>query len=282
MAKKGGNNDEHRMLFDLRGKRRNVVKVVYAVLAVLMGLSLLLIAGPLPFGDIFGQEDAQELAREQAEEQQQRINVKLKQDPQNPDLLASLTRSHLTAGRTLSEEVAPGQIAMTPEARQQYEQAASTWEEYLEATKEAAPNLAQQMAATLFSLAETSSSGTEVIANVNAAAAAQQMVANQRPNLGSLGTAALYYLFAFDYAKAKQVNQEAKKYATSKFQREQLDNQLEENEKRAKEFEKQFKEEEQLNKQVQESQQGAEGGGTGGGEGGSFTNPFQVGSGVSE
>lgn len=280
MAKQGGKQDEHRMLFDLRGRRRNMVKVVYAILAVLMGLSLLLIAGPLPFGDIFGEEDAQEVAREQAEEQQHRIQVKLRQDPQNPDLLASLTRSHMNAGRTLSEEVAPGQIAVTAEARQQYEQAASTWDEYLDVADEPAPNLAQQMASTLFSLAETSRTAAEVAANVKAAAAAQQLFADARPNLGSLGTLSLYYLYAFEYAKAKQVNEEAKKFATSKFQREQLDNQLEEVEKRAREFEKQFKEEEQLNKQLQKGQPGAEGGGSGGG--GSFTNPFSIGAGVSE
>ena len=43
MASDGG---ERRMLFDIRGRRKNVVKVVYAILAVLMGLSLFLVAGP--------------------------------------------------------------------------------------------------------------------------------------------------------------------------------------------------------------------------------------------
>ena len=36
---------EHRMVFDIRGRRKHVVKVVYAVLAVLMGASLFLVVG---------------------------------------------------------------------------------------------------------------------------------------------------------------------------------------------------------------------------------------------
>ena len=278
MAKKGGNKDEHKMLFDLRGKRRNVVKVVYAILAVLMGLSLLLIAGPLPFGDIFGAEDAQEVAREQAEEQQQRIEVKLNKDPEDPQLLLTLTRAQIQAGGQLVEEVAPGQLALTVEGRQEYEKAASTWEEYLAATDEPSPALAQQMANTFLTLAQTSPSGPEAETNINAWAEAQKIFAKERPSLGSLSTLALYLPFTFDFAAAKQAANEAKKYATSKFQREQIDNQLEEAEKNARAFQKSLKEEEQLNQQLEESQSGggAEGGG-GEGDGEGFTNPFNVG-----
>jgi hypothetical protein len=282
MAKKGGKKDEHRMLFDLQGRRRNVIKVVYAVLAVLMGLSLLLIAGPLPFGDIFGAEDAQEIAREQADEREERIQVKLAKNPNDPVLLASLTRAQLAAASSLSEEnPETGQVLPTTEGVQQLERAASSWEEYLEATDEPSPNLAASMARSLFTLAEFANSGVEIEANVDAATEAQQMFADKRPNLGSLGTLALFYALSFDYPKAKEVSEEAKKFATSKFQREQLDRQLEENEKRAKEFQKQFEEEAQLNKQLQENQQKAETeGGSGGGEGGAgFANPFSTPSG---
>lgn len=274
MADKGGKKDEHRMLFDLRGRRRNVVKVVYAILAVLMGLSLLLIAGPLPFGDIFGAQDAQEVAREQAEEREERIQVKLAKDPENPELLASLTRAQVAAGSSLSEQTPTGEIALTVEARQQLQQAASTWTEYLELTDEPSPNLAQQMAGTLLTLAQTAPSGAEAEANIKAWAEAQQIVADQRPSIGSLSTLALYLPFTFDFAAAKQAAAEAKKFATSKFQRQQIDKQLEESDKRAREFQKSLKEEEQLNKQVQSQQ--------GGGGDGSFQNPFGIGGGATE
>ena len=51
----GGGKDQRRMVFDIRGRRKNVVKVVYAALAILMGASLILVAGPgINFGSLFG------------------------------------------------------------------------------------------------------------------------------------------------------------------------------------------------------------------------------------
>ncbi len=41
---------ERRMLFDIRGRRKHVVRVVYAILALLMGASLFLVVGPFNIG----------------------------------------------------------------------------------------------------------------------------------------------------------------------------------------------------------------------------------------
>lgn len=259
MAKQGGKKDEHKMLFDLRGGKRGVVvKVVYAVLAVLMGLSLLLIAGPLPFGDIFGGEDATELAEKQNEERVERIEVKLAKDPEDQALLLNLTKAHLTAAANLIDEVGPEQLVLTPESRQEYEQAASTWDEYLEATDKPNSGAAQQMSNTFLQLAETSTTLEDSQRNIQAAAEAQQIVADQRPSIGALGTLAIYTLFTLNFDKANQINEEAKKFATSKFEREQLDNQFEETEKRAKSFAKEVEKEERLQKAFNESQKQGE------------------------
>jgi hypothetical protein len=275
MAKQGGNKDEHRMLFDLRGKRRNVVKVVYAILAVLMGLSLLLIAGPLPFGDIFGGEDAREIAQEQNEERVERIEVKLAKNPEDPNLLLNLTRAHVTAAGNLVEEVAPEQLALTPEARQEYERAASAWDEYLEATDEPNIGTAQQMSNTFLQLAETATTLQDSERNIAAAAEAQQIVADRRPSIGALGTLALFTAFTFDYAAAERINEEAMKFATSKFEREQLQKQFDEAKKRAEKYEQELRREERLQKQFNESQaQGAEGKAP---SGGGAINPFGIG-----
>ncbi len=261
MAK--GGKDEHRMLFDIRGKRRNVVKVVYGVLALLMGLSLLLVAGPLPFGDIFGAKDATEEAREQFEDQAKRIEVKLAKDPQNPDLLLNLTRAHVSAGSSLAEtNPETGEIALTVDSREQYEQASSVWSEYLEATEKPSAGAAQLMSNTLVSLAEVSA-GSEGVANMAAAAEAQKIVADQRPSINSLSTLALYTLYTFDYAKAERVLEEAKKLATSKVQREQLDQQFEEVRKIAKRVQKGLAAEKSFEKAAQEGKGGAQSGGGG-------------------
>ena len=277
MAKQGGKKDEHKMLFDLQsGKRRVVLKVVYAVLAVLMALSLLLIAGPLPFGDLFGSEDAAEIAADQNEERIERIEVKLAKDPEDPALLLNLTKAHLAAAGNLVEEVAPEQLALTPESRQEYEQAASSWDEYLEATDKPNSGAAQQMSNTFLQLAETSTNLQDSERNIQAAADAQKIVAEQRPSIGALGTLAIYTLFTLNYDEAKQFNEEAKKFATSKFEREQLDTQFEETEKRAKSFEKELQKEERLQKAFNESQKQGEAQGGGGG-GGAVQNPFGLG-----
>jgi hypothetical protein len=267
---KGEKKDEHRMLFDIRGRRKNVVKVVYGILALLMGLSLLLVVGPAPLADIFGTKDAVSQANEQFEEQAERIEVKLKKDSQNPELMLALMKAHVSAGNSLVEEPAPGQIAITVESRQQYEQASSIWSEYLEATAEPTTGAAEQMSRTLFTLAETSRSSGEAESNVKAAAEAQQLVADARPSLNSLATLAIYKVFTFDYAAAEKANEEAKKFASSKEQREQLDKQLAEYRKNAKGFEKQVEEEKQLEKAVQEGEAGSP-------EGGEFQNPFGAG-----
>lgn len=276
MAKQGGKKDEHKMLFDLRGGKRGVVvKIVYAVLAVLMGLSLLLIAGPLPFGDIFGSEDATELAEKQSEERIERIEVKLAKDPEDPSLLLNLTKAHLSAAANLTEEVGPEQLALTPESRQEYEQAASSWDEYLEATDEPSVGTAQQMSNTFLQLAETATNLVDSERNIQAAADAQRIVAERSPSIGALGTLAIYTNFTFDYDAAKRYNEEAKKFATSKFEREQLDNQFEETEKRAQKYEKELRREERLQKAFQESQGQGENAQSPGGT--APSNPFGLG-----
>ncbi len=258
MAKKGGKQDQHQMLFDLRGRRRNVVKVVYAVLAVLMGVSLLLVAGPLPFGDIFGGEDATELAQKQNQERIERLEVKLAKEPEDPALLLNLTKAHLTAGDNLVEQVGPEQFALTPEARQEYEQAASRWAELVEATPEPNVGTAQRMSNTFLQLAETATNMRDSERNIIAAVEAQRIVAEQRPSIGSLGTLAIYALFTPDTEAAKEANEEAKKFATSKFERQQLDTRFEETERRASEFKRELRREQQLEKEFREGQAGAE------------------------
>lgn len=243
MAK--GGKDEHKMLFDLQGKRRNVVKIVYAILALLMGLSLLLVIGPAPLADIFGTKDEISNAAKQYEEQAERIEVKLAKSPEDPNLLLNLTRAQVNGANQLSEVSETGQIALTTEARQELEKASSTWSDYLEATDEPSGNLAQIMSTALFSLAETSA-GREAELNIKAASEAQKIVAEERPSVNSLTTYALYTLFTFDYPAAKKAKEEAEKLATSPTQRAEIKQQYNAVVKRAKTYEAEQKERKKL------------------------------------
>jgi hypothetical protein len=230
---------EHRMLFDLRGRRRNVVKVVYAVLAVLMGLSLFLVTGSNTLSNLFGGGGGGNTAGKVAEEQAERIERKLVKDPEDPELLLGLTRARLSAANgTLTVNPETGEAAATVETRQQYEKASQAWSEYLEATNEPSPGGAQLVAPALFQLAQISRTPNEIVANMNAAADAQQIVVEQRPNLSTLSNYAIYRTFTFEYGAAQKAADEVAKLTTSKFERENFENQLEEQTKAAKEFQK--------------------------------------------
>lgn len=238
------NDGERKMLFDIRsGRRKNVVRIVYALLALLMGLSLIFVLGPAPLTDLFGGSDAPSNNAEPFEEQAARLERELKKDPENPQLLLNLTRARTNAGNQLSViNPETGAPAQTAESRAQLEKAGTAWEEYLEATGEPSPSGAQLASGTFFVLAQTSRTPAEIEANIKAAADAQQIVADNRPSAGSLATLSLYRYFAFEYDEARKLTQEAAKIATTKFERENLDNEAEEIEARARALQQQFAE----------------------------------------
>jgi len=230
------------MVFDIRGRRKHVVKFVYAILALLMGASLFLVVGPVNIGSLLGNNESSN-ASAALVEQAEKVERKVNKDPENPELLAALTKSRISAGNSMAElNSETGAAELSPEGRVQLEKGSEAWSRYLKATDEPAAGLAQLVAPTLFTLAATASTDGEVSTNVKAAAKAQKIVAEQRPSKGSLATLATYQLYSFDYSGAKQSQQEAEKFANTKFERENLGNELEATEKRAREFEKQLQE----------------------------------------
>lgn len=229
---------EHRMVFDIRGRRKHVVKVVYAVLAVLMGASLFLVVGPLNIGELFnsnGSSAGGEVAKPY-EEQAERLEAKLKKAPEDPDLLQGLTRAHVTAGNSLLSSE-PGEEELT-QAVQQYQLASSSWSEYLDATDEPSAGTAQLVAPALLALAERSRTYEQAEHGVEAATEAQKIVAEQRPTLNSYSTLALYTYFTGDYKAAEAAQAKAAKLTREKYEVEQLDKQMEEVKKNAVKFQK--------------------------------------------
>jgi hypothetical protein len=245
---KGGKN-EHRMVFDVRGKRRGVVKVVYAILAVLMGLSLFLLSAGGSLSSLFGSGSSTTSATKQFDEQAERIEIKLKKTPDDPDLLGNLTRTRVNAGNSAVTQTSTGEVGQTVESVQQLNMASAAWSEYLKATDEPNLGLAQLMSNALFTLANTSRTTAEAEANIEAATEAQEMLAKNRPSVGSWSTLALYTLYTFDYSAAEAAKKEALALMNSKFERESFENQYEEIEKRAREFQKQTKEAEKIQKE---------------------------------
>ena len=241
---------ENKMLFDLRGRRRrSVVKVVYAILAVLMGLSLFLVVGGLNLGELFNSSSGTSEAAKQFEEQAVRIERELKKDPQNPDLLLGLTRTRVNAGNSLYEgNGLEEERTATPEALDQLQLASDAWSKYLKATKEPNLGMAQQMTFTLVALAEFANSPPESKENLEAAVAAQSLVADKRPSLNSLTTLAFYEAVLGNEKEAKKLANEAAKYGQSKFEKENIDNELKRYEEIGVNYRKYIKESEAVAK----------------------------------
>lgn len=256
--------DEHRMVFDIRGKRRSVVKVVYAILAVLMGLSLFLLTGAGSIGSLFGGGSETNSGATVSIEQAERIERKLKKNPEDADLLAALTRARLNAGTNSFEQTVQGPVPTT-DAVDQYQMASASWSEYLKATKDPSAGTAALMAPALASLAENSNVN-EFQPNMRAAAEAQAIVAEQRPSINSLSTQAIYEYFTFDFPAAEKVEAEAIAMAKTKAEREEVEKGLEPYKKRAKEVQKNVKEIQAVNKgngkEALENPLGGLGGGT--------------------
>jgi hypothetical protein len=233
MGSDGGGN---RMLFDLRsGRRRSVIKVVYATLAVLMGLSLFLVIGGFNIAELFNSSGTGSAAG-QYEDDAERIELKLRKSPEDPGLLLSLTRARSSAANSLYELGPQEERFITPEAQQQLRLAADAWEKYLDSTDKPAVSGAQLMAPAMLTLAEFSRTNVESSEYVQAAVDAAALVAEKKPNLNSLSTLAIYTALLDERAKAKKITAQARKFATTKFARESLDKEVERFEKIGKEF----------------------------------------------
>lgn len=238
MASDGG---ERRMVFDTRGRRKNVIRVVYAVLALLMGASLFVAVGPFNLAEIVGNGSGGS-ASEVLDEQSERIEGRLVKDPTNEQLLLALTRTRIAAGNAQIEPGTETSVPIVPaEARDDFDAAIAAWDSYLEQVgDEANPAAAQLVAGTLFQLAESGSTTlSDIEENVSKAAEAQRIAADRQPSVGALSTLAIYSYFAGDFAAGDKAMKAAKALAPAKAEAKSIEKQLDQYRKRARRFVKQ-------------------------------------------
>jgi hypothetical protein len=224
------------MLFDIRGRRRNVIRVVYGTLALLMGASLFLVIGPFNLADIVNSgssSDAAKVLNEQAE----RTERKLQADPDNETLLLSLTRTRIAAGNSLSE-VNPetGTSVPTAEGQREMQRAVEAWESYLKQANEPNPSAALLVANTYFGLAESSGGLEDVTANIESAADTQRIAAEARPNINTLSNLAIFEYYAGNFAAGDKATKQAEAMATAKAEAKEVSKQMAQYKKLGKEF----------------------------------------------
>ncbi len=244
---------ERRLVFDTRGKRKHVVRVVYAILALLMGGSLFLVIGPVNIGELIGNSSTSTSASEVLDEQVERVEGRLAKNPNDEQLLLTLTRAQISAGSAkLETNSETGALIFPPAAHDDYEAAAESWSRYLKRVgDEASPTAAQLVAGTFFQLAEGGSSSLgELEENLARAVKAQTIAAERQPSLGSLSTLAIYHYFHGEFAGGDRAMKQAAAKAPTKAEAKSVEKQLDEYRKRAEKFQKSAK---QIAKQQQQT-----------------------------
>jgi hypothetical protein len=235
--------EERRMLFDIRGRRKkNVIRVVYAGLALLMGASLFVAVGPFNLAEFFGNGSTTSAAKI-SEEQAERIEKRLARNPQDEQLLQSLIRTRIGAGRALAQEnPTTGTPELTPESIEQYEAAQQAWSRYVkQAGDEASPTTASLVASTFFNVAEHGESLGDIEEGISGATRAQKIAAEASPNLNTLSTLAIYQYFNGEFAVGDKTAEQVAKEAPSKSQAKSIEKQMAGYRKHAEEWQKQRK-----------------------------------------
>lgn len=182
------------MLFDLRGKRRRLIQVIYGSLALLMGGGLVLfgiggeVSGGLLDGLGVGGGGANSRSAD-FDEQADRLERRAQQNPRNAQLQLQIARTRYLAGNADAERDENNQVtAYTDESVAQFEQAAVAWERYVKLADEPNPNVAIFMATSY-----------AVLNDAKGAAAAQTIVADDRPSPTTYFELARYRYFADDF-----------------------------------------------------------------------------------
>ncbi len=155
------------MLFDLQGRRKNVIRVIYAFLALLMGGGLVLLGiGGDASGGLLNAvglgDDGSTPADPAFERQIDSANETLATNPKDEKALLTLARVHYLAGNNAIETDEQGAATLTEDSISEYNAADDAWQKYL-ATNPQKPDdgVASLMVQLYASLAGSNTSATD-------------------------------------------------------------------------------------------------------------------------
>ena len=249
------------MLFDLSGKRRNVIRVIYAILAALFlgGFLFFGIGSDAPggLGDLLGfGTNENSSGTPQFDQEIEDAEARLAEDPKDEAALGQLVQVRYQAGNSeLERDEETGQITLTPEAETQFSEATDAWEDYMKAAKKPSGDVAA-IANQAYGILLQFSDPQDVPQMAEDAVPAAEIYAESNPGVGTYATLAQYAYFAGD----TQTGDDAAAKAAEEVdpaQRKQLEKDLDSAKEAAAQLDK------QLAKQAKQ-----------GGEEGAFTNPL--------
>jgi hypothetical protein len=213
------------VLFDLRGKRRRVVQVVYATLAALflvgfVGFSIG--SGNAPGGlfdaiGLGGDGGGSGSLSGQFDDQIDDANTQLAKDPKDTAALLKLSKyEYFKAKQGVTQDQTTGAISVSEDAHTELGASVDAWEKYLKVNKgKPSPAIAAQIVQAYYLLNDS-----------GGAAQAQRIVAEDQPSAGSYGQLAFYLYASFDISGGDQAAKKAVSMApssTRKTTKQQLD-----------------------------------------------------------
>jgi hypothetical protein len=196
------------VLFDLRGKRRRVVQVSYAALAVLflvgfVGFSIG--SGNSPGGlfdaiGLGGDGGGSGSLSGQFDDQIDAANQQLAKHPNDTDALLKLSKyEYYKAKQGVTQDQTTGAISVSEDAHTELGNAVDAWEKYLKVNKGTpSPAIAAQIVQAYY-----------LLNDAGGAAQAQRVVAEDQPSSGSYGQLAFYLYASFDISGGDQAAKKA-------------------------------------------------------------------------
>ena len=224
------------MLFDIRGKRRRVVQVVYGTLAALFLLGFVGfgigsdVSGG--FADLFNSGGTGGSLTSQYDDQIDNANERLAKDPNDTAALLKVSKFEFYKARQggVSQDETTGAISISDDAHTSLGNSVDAWEKYLKVSKgDPSPAIAAQMVQAYYFLNDFAG-----------AAEAQRVVATDQPSSGSYGQLAYYLYASLNISEGDQAADKAEAEAP-KAQRKQLKQDLEQIRKQAVKLKKQAK-----------------------------------------
>jgi tetratricopeptide (TPR) repeat protein len=266
------------MLFDLRGKRKRVVQVVYAALAILFAVSFVGFGiGSDAAGGIFdalglgGGDDSPET---QFDSQIEDAEEQLAANPKDEQALADLAALNGQAGQSQLETDEQGFPVLNEEASGFFEEAIDRWEEYLELDpKRPDGGVASQMITIYTLVLQSSSDPAEIEELLPSAVRTAEISAEELPSANAYATLAQLAYFNGDQKTADAAAERAIE-ETPESNRQQTEKLMADFERQGEQFQKQLEQQQKATApSPEEAFQNPFGGGASGGVSGTPAAP---------
>jgi hypothetical protein len=198
------------MLFDLQGKRRRTVQVVYLGLAILLGVGLVgfgigsSVNGGL--GDLFKGGNGSNKANETVQKRIDAANKTLQTDPKNVAALAAVMRGHYDLATSNSD---PNTGDFTKDSLKDLVAADAAWARYLDAAKKPDVAVAKVAVQAEPGLAQLIANKDDQKIHWARAATAQEIIANAQSNANNYINLVTFATLAGQTRKAELAGQKA-------------------------------------------------------------------------